>query len=80
MADIRDEIAAFKTMQARLEAEHLGKWVLIHQQRLVGLFISFDAAATEAVARFGNGPFLIRLVGEKPMALPASVAYARPHA
>jgi len=80
MADIKEEIAAFETMRAQLEADHFGKWVLIHQRQLVDVFTSFDAAAIDAVAKFGNGPFLIRQVGEKPMALPASVAYARPHA
>jgi len=80
MADIRDEIAAFETMQAQLEAEHLGKWVVIYDRRLIGLFGSFDSAADEAIARFGSGPFLIRQLGATPVSLPASLAYTRPSA
>lgn len=80
MADIKDEIAAFEKMRARLEAEHMGEWVLFCKRRLVGLFQSFDAAADVAIEKFGSGPFLIRQVGAKPMPIPASLAYTRPSA
>jgi len=77
---LQNEIAAFKKLQPELEANHMGRWVLIHQRQLVGHYASFDAAADEAVQRFGRGPFLIRRVGAKPVALPASLAYTRPSA
>ena len=59
MSPLADEIAAFKAMHAKLEAETMGQWVLIHQRQLVGSYASFDAAADVAVERFGSGPFLI---------------------
>jgi hypothetical protein len=78
MTEIRKEIEAFKAMQAKLEAEHMAEWVLIHHRQLIGVYPSFDSAADVAIERFGAGPFLIRQVGATPSVLPASLAYSRP--
>ena len=80
MATLRDEIEAFQQMRQRLEADYMGLWVLIHDQRLVATFDTFELAADDAVQRFGSGPFLIRQVGASPMTLPVSVMYPWPHA
>jgi hypothetical protein len=80
MSELRDDIAAFERMRADLESEALGKWVLIHQQRLEGKFDSFDAAAQAGVRRFGRGPYLIRQVGAGAITLPASVMFRPQHA
>jgi hypothetical protein len=77
---IQDEIGAFEKMRPSLEAEHLGRWVLIHERKLIGVYDSFEVAADEAVVRFGSGPFLIRQVGAPPITLPVSVMYHRPNA
>ena len=71
------EIEAFHQMQPKLEAEHMGRWVLIYQQRLINVYDSFEAAADDAVRQFGRGPYLIRQVGAPPLTLPASVAFFR---
>ena len=34
MSPIQDEIAAYEAIQARLEAEHMGEWILILGGRL----------------------------------------------
>ena len=73
MGDIRDEIAAFQRMQANLEANHMGRWVLIHDLKLVSVYDSFEDAAADAMTKFGKGPFLIRQVGAPPITLPISV-------
>ncbi len=75
MAELEKEIAAFEALRPALEAQHMGKWVLVHDENLVGTYDSFDRAAEEAVAKFGRGPFLIRQVGAPPVTLPASVMY-----
>jgi len=80
MADLREEIEAFQQMQKQLEAEHMDRWVLVHDGQLIGSFESFEAAANEAVQKFGSGPFLIRQVGALPTTLPISVMYAWPNA
>ena len=75
MAEIRDEIAAYDGMKDELEAKHLGKWVLMRDLKLVGLFDSFEDAAESAVKQFGAGPYLLRQVGAPPVTLPASVMF-----
>jgi hypothetical protein len=79
MPELDVEISAYETMRERLEAENMGKWVLMHGSELVGVYASFDAAAEEAVKRFGSGPYLIRQVGAPPITLPASVMYQPAH-
>ena len=80
MGEIKDEVRAFEQMQVTLEAKHKGRWALLHDQELVNLYASFEAAADDAVIRFGRGPFLIRQVGAPPPKLPASVMYHLPNA
>ncbi len=79
MAELKNEIAAYEVMRADLEAAHLGKFVVVHDQKLIGTYDSFDAAAKEAVHRFGRGPYLIRQIGAPPITLPASVVYHPVH-
>jgi hypothetical protein len=75
MADINQEIEAYNQRKAELEANHMGKWVLIHDLELIGIFDSIEAAADAAVQRFGRGPYLIRQIGAPPVTLPASYMY-----
>ena len=75
MADVDKEIAAYDKLRLELESKHMGKWVLVHDEQLVSVFDSFNDAATDAVKRFGRGPYLIRQIGAPPITLPASVVY-----
>ena len=75
MGTLREEIVAYERMRDDLEIEHTGKWVVVHDQQLIGVFESFELAADNAVTQFGIGPYLIRKVGGKPLSLPASVLY-----
>jgi hypothetical protein len=79
MPELDVEISAYDSMREKLEAEHMGKWVLLHDRQLVGMYDSFDIAAEEAVKRFGGGPYLIRQVGAPQITLPASVMYQPAH-
>jgi hypothetical protein len=69
------DIRAFEARQTELEQAHRGKYVVFFGSQLVGTWDTFDAAAADAVKRFGRGPYLIRLVGGPPATLPASVLY-----
>lgn len=80
MATLKNEIAAYEGMRNDLELEHLGKWVVVRDEKLVGTYESFEEAAESAVERFGRGPYLIRQVGAPPLVLPASVKYQPVHA
>ncbi len=69
------EIAAYESMRAELESSHLGRWAVVHESSLTGVFDDFQMAATEAVRQFGRGPYLIRQIGAPGATLPASVVY-----
>ena len=77
MSVLTGEIAAFEEMKGKLEARHLGKWVIFRDEELKGIYDSLDDAAVDAARRFGRGPYLIRQIGEPPFRLPASVLYRR---
>ena len=80
MADVKDDIAAYERMRAELESKAMGKWVLLHDLELIDTYDSFEAAAEDAVRRFGRGPYLIRQVGAPAVTLPASAMYVPQHA
>jgi hypothetical protein len=75
VAALDAELAAYRQHANRLEADHLGKWVVFKNAALVAVHDSFDDAAKEATSRFGRGPYLIRQVGAPPVVIPASIAY-----
>jgi hypothetical protein len=75
VASLDEDIAFYETLRADLEGHQLGKWALIHDRKVEGMFASFEDAAASAVERFGRGPYLIRQVGAPPVALPASIMY-----
>lgn len=80
MAGLGKEIAAYERMRDMLETDHLNEWVVVYDEKLVGTYESFEAAAEDAVGRFGRGPYLIRRVGAPPLTLPASLLYRPAHA
>lgn len=79
MPDIDREISAYEAMQPDLEAHHMGEWAVVRGEELVGTYPSFEVAASNAVTRFGRGPYLIRQIGAPPVTLPASVMYIPVH-
>lgn len=64
------EIAAFERVRAELQEHYGGKFVVFHDGRLQGSFDTFHNAASDAVSRFRNMPFLIRQVGATETVLP----------
>lgn len=79
MIELDREIAAYETMRADLENRHMGEWVLVYNESLIGVYPSFDDAAQVAVQAFGRGPYLIRQIGAPPITMPASVVYSLQH-
>lgn len=75
MTTLSEEIVAYESMQRTLELDHLGKWVVVHDKKLCGVYEAFQSAAEDAVERFGSGPYLIRQVGTTSVTLPPSVLY-----
>lgn len=73
------EIAAYEARQGEMEREHMGKWVVFHDQQFIGAYDTFEAAAEDAMERFGYGPYHIREVGASRIAtLPPSVLLHMP--
>lgn len=69
------QIAAYDTHRERLERDHHGRWVVFHDESLIGAYATYDEAITTAMRKFGRGPYLIRQVGAPPPRLPASVTF-----
>ena len=80
MALLSKEIAAYDRMRDELEMDYFGKWVVVHDEELVGTYDESEDAANDAIQRFGRGPYLIRKVGAPPLTLPASILYRRVYA
>ncbi|HEY1926590.1 MAG TPA: hypothetical protein VGG92_03925 [Caulobacteraceae bacterium] len=79
MAALSEEIDFYEDRKAQLEADHFGKWVLVHDRTIEGFFGSFDEAARDAVGRFGRGPYLIRQIGAPTGPLPAALFCPKPY-
>jgi len=69
------EIQAYEAKLPELEKAYPGKFVVFKAHEFVGAWDTLNAAAAEAVARFGRGPYLIRQVGAPRPTLPASVLF-----
>lgn len=74
---LEENIAAYESKSAELEAHHKGKFALIYDGEFIDSFDNFHNAAIQAVERFGKGPYLIRQVGAAPLRMPASVMLHR---
>ena len=75
-AKLSENIAAYEIRRQELEVDHFGKWVVFYDEQLAGIYDEFQDAASDAVERFGIGPYLIKQVGEPSItSLPASVQY-----
>jgi hypothetical protein len=62
MAALHEEIRAFKDISKDLASWASGKWVLIHDCRLIDLFNSWERATMAANEKFGRGPYLVRQI------------------
>ena len=62
-------------MRDDLEASHKGEWVLVHDQKLIDTYETFQKAAAVASRQFGRRPYLIRRIGEGPLRLSSSIMY-----
>lgn len=63
MSVLEKDIAAFEQMRTELERDHPRAWVVFHDGAYVDAYSDFEAAASDAVNRFDEGPYLIRQVG-----------------
>ena len=82
VATLEENIKAYQKQLKDLMEHYEGKYVIFHDRKRINTFDSFDAAAREAIRLFGDGPYLIRQVGQEEIRLSSSVLFtlAQEHA
>ncbi|HEY2658844.1 MAG TPA: hypothetical protein VGI79_03925 [Caulobacteraceae bacterium] len=80
MTALHDDIAAYDQARLELEAKHHGEWAVFHSGGFVGVYPEFETAASEAVERFGVGPYLIRQIGVEAIQLSSAMVFRPAHA
>ena len=60
---------AYKAIQSRMETEHLGKSVLMHNGEVSGIYDTSSDAYAIGCEKFGLGRFTTELVGQRPVHL-----------
>jgi len=56
------ELEAFARMKTQLLSSHDGKFVLVHDEQLIGAYDSAENAYSAGVQSFGQEPFLVKKV------------------
>ena len=59
---LEKEREVFEQKREQLLTDHFGKFVLIKEDDLIGVFNTIEEAVTEGARRFGLEPFLVRQV------------------
>ena len=68
-------IPAYARRKIDITPQYHGNWIVFYREEVAGSYDDFESAAEDAIARFGEGPYLIRKAGARPVALPTSVLY-----
>ena len=58
---LEQEIATYQSKLSELK-QHEGKFVLIHQDKIIDTFTSYDDALKEGYKQFGLKPFLVKQI------------------
>lgn len=67
--EIDRNYAAFKDIMATLPGEASGRYALLHDQKLAGLYASAGDAERAGYARYKDSPYSIQLVSNEPIDL-----------
>jgi hypothetical protein len=59
---LETELETFNSRLPQLKAEHEGKFALVHLDRLVDVFSSYEDAVKAGYAQFGLNPFLVKQI------------------
>ncbi|MFB3880551.1 MAG: hypothetical protein ACE149_04770 [Armatimonadota bacterium] len=62
---LKDELAFYERNKPEFLLEHEGKFVLIKDSQLIGVFESAEQAYAEGLDKLGNVPFLIKQVARE---------------
>lgn len=67
--EIRQNYCFFKNIVPSLMDQHAGKFALIHDCQIIDYYESASDAVTHGSKRFGNSPFSVQLVINRPIDL-----------
>ena len=70
MCMLDKEIETFTKKEAAFKKEHLGEWVIIKDDKIIGFFENFQAAADKVFSDFETTPVLLRQIGFEPKSYP----------
>ena len=68
-AEIERNYAAFTEILQDLIAEYAGKYALFFEQKLEGIFETPGTAARSGFEKFGDRPYSIQLITDRPVDL-----------
>ena len=60
---------AYQAVQEQMELDHFGKYVLMHNGEVDGIYDTSSDAYAVGCEKFGLGKFTTELVGQKPIHL-----------
>lgn len=61
---LEKEIETYKKNKEELISKHLGKFVLIKENKIIGIFESQKDAINEGIKKYGNNEFLVKKIEE----------------
>jgi hypothetical protein len=67
------ELSTYDRQRARLEVEHLGRFVLIRGEEIAGIFDDFQSASEYAARWLRRQTYLIHGIGAEPMRIPSGL-------
>jgi len=73
VATLTQNIEAYEERKDEMESEHMDRWVIFYDGDYIDDFDDFQDAAMLAIRKWGRGPYLIRLVGEREAVIPTAV-------
>ena len=63
MSTLKENMAAYEAMQSDLERDYFGKWVVFHNEELVGSYETSEEADKAAIALIEPDSCLVKQVG-----------------
>ena len=67
--------AAYETVRGKLEAEHFGRVVLLHEGEVAAIYNDSGDAYIVGCEKFGLGNFTTQKIGERPLSLGIHTLY-----
>ena len=71
-SQIEQNHQAYLDHYRHLEAEHTGKYALMHDGELIRIYDDLDAGYADGTAKFSDGEFSLKEIGAEPARLGAA--------